>query len=93
MGPVRSLPRHSNGSSRRGRFHRRTRCSAPQALEQRLRSLFDRVAPFTVGAEEELLLIDAADASAARPPPSTPWRSVQAIGGSRASFAARRSRR
>ena len=31
----------------------------PQALEQRLRSLFDRVAPFTVGAEEELLLIDA----------------------------------
>jgi glutamate---cysteine ligase / carboxylate-amine ligase len=29
-----------------------------QALEQRLRALFDRVAPFTVGAEEELLLVD-----------------------------------
>jgi carboxylate-amine ligase len=28
------------------------------ALERRLRALFDRVAPFTVGAEEELLLVD-----------------------------------
>ena len=30
-----------------------------QALEQRLRGLFNRVAPFRVGAEEECLLVDA----------------------------------
>ena len=58
MGIVRTLPRHTNSSSA-------VVVSSPdsflgaQALEQRLRTLFDRVAPFTVGAEEELLLIDA----------------------------------
>ena len=58
MGPVRSLSRHSNGSSLAAVSSQDSLLGA-QALEQRLRSLFDRVAPFTVGAEEELLLIDA----------------------------------
>ena len=58
MGPVRSLPRHSNGTSLAA-VSPQDSLLGPQALEQRLRSLFDRVAPFTVGAEEELLLIDA----------------------------------
>ena len=58
MGPVRSLPRHSNGSSLAAVSSQDSLLGA-SALEQRLRSLFDRVAPFTVGAEEELLLIDA----------------------------------
>ena len=58
MGPVRSLPRHSNGAPLAA-VSNQDSLLGPQALEQRLRSLFDRVAPFTVGAEEELLLIDA----------------------------------
>ena len=58
MGTVRALPRHSNGSSVAA-VSSQDSLLGPQALEQRLRSLFDRVAPFTVGAEEELLLIDA----------------------------------
>jgi glutamate---cysteine ligase / carboxylate-amine ligase len=58
MGPVRSLPRLSNGSSLAA-VSSQDSLLGPQALEQRLRSLFDRVAPFTVGAEEELLLVDA----------------------------------
>ena len=58
MGPVRSLPRLSNGSSLAPVSSQDSLLGA-SALEQRLRSLFDRVAPFTVGAEEELLLIDA----------------------------------
>jgi carboxylate-amine ligase len=57
MGPVRSLPRHENGSPIAA--VPRDALLGPQALEQRLRALFDRVAPFTVGAEEELLLLDA----------------------------------
>jgi carboxylate-amine ligase len=58
MGPVRSRSRHSNGASPAPASNQDS-LLGPQALEQRLRSLFDRVAPFTVGAEEELLLIDA----------------------------------
>jgi carboxylate-amine ligase len=58
MGPVRSLSRHPNGSSPDAASTQDS-LLGPQALEQRLRSLFDRVAPFTVGAEEELLLVDA----------------------------------
>src|SRR5262245_28004994 len=58
MGPVRSLARHSHGSSLAA-VSSQDSLLGPQALEQRLRSLFDRVAPFTVGAEEELLLVDA----------------------------------
>jgi carboxylate-amine ligase len=57
MGPVRSLSRLSNGTSPAPATQ--DSLLGPQALEQRLRSLFDRVAPFTVGAEEELLLVDA----------------------------------
>jgi carboxylate-amine ligase len=57
MGPVRSLQRHENGSPVAA--VPRDALLGPQALEQRLRALFDRVAPFTVGAEEELLLVDA----------------------------------
>jgi carboxylate-amine ligase len=54
---VRTLPRHTDASSVAGVS--RDSLLGPQALEQRLRGLFDRVAPFTVGAEEELLLLDA----------------------------------
>ena len=57
MGPVRSRPR-SNGSPSVAATPQDSLLGA-QALESRLRSLFDRVAPFTVGAEEELLLVDA----------------------------------
>ena len=57
MNPVRSLSR-SNGAFVAPASSQDSLLGA-QALEQRLRSLFDRVAPFTVGAEEELLLIDA----------------------------------
>jgi carboxylate-amine ligase len=58
MGPVRSLPRQSDGSFLAAVSSQDSLLGA-HALEQRLRSLFDRVAPFTVGAEEELLLVDA----------------------------------
>src|SRR5262245_25305586 len=57
MGPVRSLARHSHGSSLAAVSSQDSLLGAA-ALEQRLRRLFDRVAPFTVGAEEELLLVD-----------------------------------
>lgn len=57
MGIVRTLPRHPDGSSAVAVSP--DSLLGAQALEQRLRGLFDRVAPFTVGAEEELLLIDA----------------------------------
>ena len=72
------------------RFHQDS-LLGPQALEQRLRSLFDRVAPFTVGAEEELLLVDA---QTLLPAPAAEYALAlgQAIGGLPASFAARRSR-
>ena len=73
MGIVRTLPRHSNGSS--GPSSSPDSFLGAQALEQRLRTLFDRVAPFTVGAEEELLLIDAETLSRRRQP-STRSRSV-----------------
>jgi glutamate---cysteine ligase / carboxylate-amine ligase len=62
MGIVRTLPRHSSSPAA---------TASPEsflgaaALELRLRALFDRVAPFTVGAEEELLLIDAETMQAA----------------------------
>ena len=62
----------------------RARAAASQPVRPR--------APFTVGAEEELLLIDAETFSRRRRP-STRSPSAQAIAGSRASSAAPRSRR
>jgi carboxylate-amine ligase len=52
-----ALPRQSNGSPVSAASQ--DSLLGAHALEHRLRSLFDRVAPFTVGAEEELLLVDA----------------------------------
>ena len=91
MGPVRSRSRHPNGAPSAPASNQDS-LLGPQALEQRLRSLFDRVAPFTVGAEEELLLVDA---QPLLPAPAAEYALAlgQAIGGSPASFAARRSRR
>jgi carboxylate-amine ligase len=61
MGPVRSLPVDPNSHDLGSPAAPETRDAllGPAALEQRLRGLFDDVAPFTVGAEEELLLVDA----------------------------------
>jgi carboxylate-amine ligase len=57
MGIVRAQPQHSLGSS--AVPVPQESLLGPAALEHRLRTLFDQVSPFTVGAEEELLLVDA----------------------------------